>query len=83
MRHFKEFPFERGRRVTAAEVRAARRAIEAKLGTKRSQRGRPTKAPSERYRAISIRLHPRVLLESIGFHASVDLTGKSLYHESR
>lgn len=56
----KEFPFEAARRVTAKEVEAARHAIEEKLGKPRLRRGRPPKG-SEKYRAVSIRLNPRVL----------------------
>ncbi|HLG19489.1 MAG TPA: BrnA antitoxin family protein [Bdellovibrionota bacterium] len=61
MKHTEEFPFERARRVSSAEVRAARKAIEEKLGIKRKNRGRPPKGKSEKYRAVSIRLHPKVL----------------------
>lgn len=57
----KEFPFERARRVTAREVEAARKGIEAKLGTKRPRRGRPPKSTHEKYRPVSIRLHPKVV----------------------
>jgi uncharacterized protein (DUF4415 family) len=51
---------ERARRVTAAEVESARRAIEDKLGTKRPRRGRPAKG-NDKYAPVSIRLHPRIL----------------------
>ncbi|MBI2346861.1 MAG: BrnA antitoxin family protein [Deltaproteobacteria bacterium] len=61
MRRVKKFPFERARRVTPAEVRMARKAIVARQGATRRTRGRPPKPRSERYRAISIRLHPRIL----------------------
>ena len=60
MRKEKEFPFETARRVTAKEVEAARKAIERKLGKARPQRGRPPKG-EEKYRAVSIRLHPRAV----------------------
>ena len=60
MKRAKEFPFERARRVTRSEVAKARRAIEKKLGTKRAVRGRPSKGV-EKYRPVSIRLHPKVL----------------------
>jgi uncharacterized protein (DUF4415 family) len=56
----REFPFEQARRVTAREVEAARKAIEAKLGRKRPRRGRPPKG-DEKYAPVSIRLHPRVV----------------------
>lgn len=61
MRHSKEFPFDKARRVTDKEVRAARKAIEEKLQMKRPNRGRPPKGNAEKYRAVSIRLHPKVL----------------------
>lgn len=60
MRKSKEFPFESARRVTAREVRAARKAIERRLGVKRPSRGRPPKT-GDKYLPISIRVHPRVL----------------------
>lgn len=61
MKTIKEFPFDRARHVTATEVVKARKAIEAKLGKKRKSRGRPPKPQAERYRAVSIRLHPRIV----------------------
>lgn len=61
MKNIKEFPFNRARHVTAAEVARARKAIEDKLGRKRKSRGRPPKSHAERYRAVSIRLHPRIM----------------------
>ncbi len=60
MKKAKEFPFERARRVTEKEVRAARKAIEKKLGKKRPSRGRPPKG-ADKYSLIAIRLHPKVL----------------------
>jgi uncharacterized protein (DUF4415 family) len=60
MKKQKEFPFEKARRVSAPEVEAARKGIEAKLGVKRPKRGRPPKG-EEKYQPISIRLHPGVL----------------------
>lgn len=56
----KEFPFKSARRITDVEVKAARRAIEEKLGEKRKSRGRPPKE-KDKYSPISIRLHPKVL----------------------
>lgn len=56
----KEFPFDAARRVTTKEAEGARRAIEQKLGKPRPRRGRPPKG-SEKYRAVSIRLNPKVL----------------------
>ena len=61
MSRAKEFPFEAARWVTAREVESARKAIAAKLGKERPRRGRPPKEEAERYRAVSIRLHPRVI----------------------
>ena len=55
------FPFERARRVTGDEVELARKAIEARTGLPRQARGRPPKPDTERYRATSIRLHPKVM----------------------
>ena len=60
MKKPREFPFERARRVTPAETEAFRKAMEAKLGTKRPRRGRPPKG-DEKYQPVSIRLHPRVI----------------------
>ena len=57
----REFPFEKARRVTAREVESARKAISAKLGVDRPRRGRPPKGEVDKYRAVSIRLHPRVI----------------------
>ena len=61
MKHSKEFPFNKARRLTMKEVKEARKAISAKLGGKRLLRGRPPKKDHERYQAISIRLDPRIL----------------------
>jgi uncharacterized protein (DUF4415 family) len=61
MKNSKEFPFEEARRVTKRELAAARKAIEAKTGTPRPPRGRPSKSEAEKYQATSIRLHPRVI----------------------
>jgi len=60
MKRVKEFPFERARRVTRGEVIKARAAIAEKLGKKRAVRGRPAKG-AEKYRPVSIRLHPKVI----------------------
>ena len=60
MKKPKEFPFATARRLTAKEAEAARKAIERKLGKKRPRRGRPPKGV-EKYRPVSIRLHPSVL----------------------
>lgn len=61
MSRAREFPFETARRVTAREVESARKAITAKLGEERPRRGRPPKGEAEKYRSVSIRLHPRVI----------------------
>ena len=55
------FPFERARQVTDQETRLFKKAVEDKLGVKRPQRGRPRKT-SDKYKAIAIRLHPKVLV---------------------
>lgn len=60
MSRAKEFPFENARRVTAREVEAGRKAIEARLEAKRPRRGRPPKG-AEKYQAVSIRLSPKVV----------------------
>ena len=60
MKKASEFPFDQARRVTAAEVESARRALVKKLGTDRPRRGRPPKG-DDKYQPVSIRLHPRVL----------------------
>lgn len=49
------------RRATPRELKMFRKAIEKKLGIKLPPRGRPPKKPQERYRAVSIRLHPLIL----------------------
>ena len=61
MRRSKEFPFEKARRITATEVASHRKGIENKLGVKRLSRGRPPKHAAEKYRAVAIRLHPKIL----------------------
>jgi uncharacterized protein (DUF4415 family) len=62
MKKIKEFQFDKARRVTPEETEAFRKAIEKKLGVKRPVRpGRPPMPPAEKAKAISIRLHPRIL----------------------
>ncbi len=61
MKLIKEFPFDQARHLTASEVTKARKAIAEKLGKRRKNRGRPPKLHSERYRAVSIRLHPKIV----------------------
>lgn len=60
MKHLKEFPFDKARRISDKEVSQARKAIENKLNVKRPKRGRPLKL-TDKYKPISIRLHPKVL----------------------
>ena len=60
MKKRSEFPFERARRVTDDEAKAARSAIAAKLGKPRASRGRPPRG-TDRYIAVSMRLHPKVV----------------------
>ena len=62
MKRPKDFPFERARRMTSREVELARAAIEGYTGVPRPQRGRPPKPAAEKYRATSIRLHPKVIV---------------------
>ena len=61
MKKQKEFRFDKARRVSTKETETFKKAIETTLGVKRPARGRPTKAASEKFRPISIRLHPQVL----------------------
>ena len=61
MKKQKEFPFSRARRVTEQETEGFRKAIEDKLGEKRPKRGRPAKDPATKMKAISIRLHPKII----------------------
>ena len=60
MRKRKAFDFEKARPITEAEIKSNKAAIESKLGVKRPQRGRPPKG-GEKYKAVSIRLHPKVI----------------------
>jgi uncharacterized protein (DUF4415 family) len=61
MKNFKDFPFDRARRISAKEVSVAKKAIEQKTGRARSERGRPVKSIEEKCVPTSIRLHPKVL----------------------
>ncbi len=62
MKHIKEFPFHKARRITAEELKSHRKAIESLEGRKRPVRvGRPPKALDEKYIPISVRLHPVAL----------------------
>ncbi len=61
MKKESEFPFERGRRVTAEESQKFREAISEQFDIKLRKRGRPAKNEDDKYEPISIRLHPKVL----------------------
>ncbi len=61
MKNSKNFPFEKARRITSREVTSGRKAIEEKTGKKRPSRGRPAKSEKDKFIAISIRLHPKVI----------------------
>lgn len=61
MKNLEDFPFDKARRISPREVRAARKAIEERTGQKRRIRGRPAKAAEEKFVPTSIRLHPAVL----------------------
>lgn len=56
-----EFPFGTARRITGAEVAAAKQAVKEQFGIEVGRRGRPPKADDEKYEAVSMRLHPQVL----------------------
>ena len=56
-----EFQFENARRITADEVEKGRHAIEKLIGKKRITRGRPPSSELDKYKPISIRLHPKIL----------------------
>jgi uncharacterized protein (DUF4415 family) len=60
MKKAKSFPFESARRITPAETKAARKAIEGYLDVKRPRRGRPPKS-QDKLQPVSIRLHPKAL----------------------
>lgn len=62
MKNSKEFPFEKARKISLRETAAARKAIERKTGKKRKSRGRPSKTITEKYKPISIRLHPKIVI---------------------
>ncbi len=61
MKNPKEFNFSKARRVSEKEISAFKKAIEAKTGETRSKRGRPPKSAHQKFKPISIRLHPDVL----------------------
>ncbi len=58
MKKIREFNFENARRITPKERAMYKKAIEAKLGIKL---GRPPKKPELKYKAISIKLDPKIL----------------------
>ena len=57
----REFDFSRARRVTLAEHRMFKKAIENTFEIKLPNRGRPPKGPLLKYQAVHIRLHPKAL----------------------
>ena len=61
MSKIEEFPFERARKITPAERRMFRKAYKNTFGEKMPRRGRPPKG-RDKYRAVHIRLHPRILV---------------------
>jgi len=61
MKKTEEFPFDRARKVGASERQKFLKAYETTFGEKPPLRGRPTKVPSEKYRDIHIKIHPRAL----------------------
>jgi uncharacterized protein (DUF4415 family) len=61
MKRLREFPFDKARRIAGRALAAARKAIEKKTGVPRPPRGRPAKPEADKYRPISIRLHPKVI----------------------
>ena len=61
MRDIKNFPFEKSRRITLRETISVRKAIAKKASKMRKSRGRPPLKKSDKYVAISIRLHPKIL----------------------
>ena len=61
MKNIKNFPFEKSRRITLRETISARKAIAKKTGKIRKSRCRPPVKKSDKYVAISIRLHPKIL----------------------
>lgn len=61
MSNTKEFPFNKARRITAKETRSASRAIEKITKQPRASRGRPAKKQHEKFMAVSIRLHPKII----------------------
>ena len=56
-----EFPFQSARRITTDEVIAAEKAVKEQFGIEVSKRERSAREKTEKYEAISIRLHPKVI----------------------
>lgn len=56
-----EFPFESARRITTAELAAARKAVQEQFGINPPQRGKPATKEDNQYEPVSIRLHPKVI----------------------
>jgi len=61
MKSTKIFPFSKARRISSSEVSKHKKGIEKKLGIKRLTRGRPPKDSCDKFKSISIRLHPDIL----------------------
>jgi uncharacterized protein (DUF4415 family) len=81
MKKEKRFDFSKARPVTPDETETFRKAIENTFGIKRPHRGRPPKG-GDKYRAIHIRLDPRILawartaakLRGIGYQTLINET---------
>ena len=56
-----EFPFKSARRITPEEVSAARDAVKEQFNIELPKRDRSSKDKDDRYKPISIRLHPHVM----------------------
>ncbi|MBE9215705.1 BrnA antitoxin family protein [Plectonema cf. radiosum LEGE 06105] len=56
-----EFPFDKARRVTPEENQKFRDAIADQFGVTLRKRGRPAKDEEEKYEAVSIRFHPKII----------------------
>jgi uncharacterized protein (DUF4415 family) len=57
-----DFPFAKARKITLEEVAAAKRAAKEQFGIEPGKRGRSPKPEELKYEAVSIRLHPQVLM---------------------
>jgi uncharacterized protein (DUF4415 family) len=56
-----EFPFAIARRITPEEIKEAQLAIKEQFAIELTSRGRPAKPETEKYQAVSIRLHPQII----------------------